>query len=71
MKSRGGDIMIIDSFDIECPYCNKEISISMDTVGDTVSCPFCKKDFNTKDNGILSAVEDAENDISDMLSNLL
>jgi len=63
--------MIIDKIDIDCPYCNKEFSISVDTVGSSVTCPFCKKDFMTKDNGIKSALEDAENDILNSLSDLL
>lgn len=62
---------LLDEIDIDCPYCNKEFSISINSVGDTVTCPFCQKDFETEDNGIISALEDAENEIGDLLSNLI
>ena len=63
--------MLIDSFDIDRPYCNKEISISLDSVGETVKCPYCNKEFETSDNGIIAAAEEAEGMIDDFLSDLL
>lgn len=62
---------LIDEIPIDCPYCNKEFSIPIESIGDSVTCPYCNETFDTEDNGFLDATESIEEKINDLLDNLL
>lgn len=42
---------ILDSeIEIECPTCNRGLSIKLNQVGKVVQCPFCKTNIELKSN---------------------
>ena len=42
---------ILDSeIEITCPNCDKDFSIDLNQIGNTVQCPFCKTNVELKDN---------------------
>lgn len=61
---------LIDSIDIDCPYCRKKITISRDKISGTVKCRYCRKTFETVDDGLSDAIDEAENMIDDFIDNL-
>ncbi len=61
---------LFDNIDIECPNCNKELSISINSVGSSIICPHCQQTIELKDNGITDALDKAESEINDFLDNI-
>lgn len=58
-------------FDIEidCPHCNKEITISSKQAGSTISCPYCNCLIELKDDGFSDGIKNVEKSIDDLFKN--
>lgn len=54
----------------DCPECNREIKITSDKIGSSINCPYCDAKLDLIDNGIISALEEADSSINDMLKDL-
>ena len=53
-------------FDIDCPHCNKKITIKADQVGSTVTCRYCKNKITLKDSGFKSGIKSANKSMHDL-----
>ena len=58
-------------FEIDCPNCNKGITVRVDQVGQLVTCPHCKTKIDLKDNGFTDGIADAENQINGLFDGFL
>jgi predicted Zn finger-like uncharacterized protein len=58
-------------FSIDCPNCNKKITVRADQVGKSVACPHCKETIELKDNGFTKNLHNAENQINHLFDDFL
>lgn len=55
--------------EIDCPHCDKEITISSKQAGSTITCPFCNNLITLKDDGFSDGIKNAEKSIDDLFKN--
>ena len=56
--------------DIDCPECQKQLSISLDEVGHTVVCPNCGININLKDAGFTDEINKASKAVDNFLDDI-
>lgn len=56
--------------EIDCPNCDKEITITIGSGKSSVICPHCKQEISIDDTNLTDALEDAENKLDDLLDGL-
>ncbi len=57
------------SFEINCPECDTEITVSVKQIGSSIVCPRCKVSINLKDNGLKEELNQAEKSLEDLFKN--
>lgn len=57
------------SFEINCPECDAEITISAKQIGSSVVCPKCKVTINLQDDGLTEELSNVEKSLNDLLKN--
>jgi DNA-directed RNA polymerase subunit RPC12/RpoP len=53
-------------FEIDCPECNKEMTISSNQAVSTINCPYCNTEIELKDDGFSDGLRSAEKAIDDL-----
>ena len=66
----GLGILDNEEFEIECPECGEVLTITVSQVGGSVICPKCKTLIHLEDDGFTDSIDDAENQINDLLNDL-
>ena len=54
------------SFEINCPECDTEITVSMKQMGTSVVCPKCKVSIDLQDDGIGEGLNNVEKSLNDL-----
>lgn len=57
------------SFEINCPECDAEITISAKQIGSSVVCPKCNVTIDLKDDGFKKELHEAEKSLNDLFKN--
>lgn len=56
--------------EIDCPNCDKEITIIIGSGKSSVICPHCKQKISVNDTNLTDALDNAENMLDDLLNGL-
>lgn len=54
------------TFEINCPECDAEITISVEQIGTSIVCPKCNVSINLQDDGMIEELSDAEKALDDL-----
>ncbi len=57
------------TFEINCPDCDAEITVSKQQIGTSIICPNCKVSINLQDDGFCEELDSLENALDDLLEN--